>query len=1138
MPNIKQPPEHADSPIRVVVAPSQSSYFAGEVCSVTITFTNTHSPHAAPIPPSRNASYTHKRGSHSISSAPLARPPTSPGIPRSPVLPSAHLRRSKPEMEIPSRKGFVGKRVSNHEMAQDGIRMQRHTRVQERNEDQTRGKEKEHGREREQGASKSGAKGNLPELIEQRRKRLLAKSLSVSISPRELQVQLPEGTLAKTGSSSSSTPNLPALGSLGIISESQPSSLSSSSSSVQLVSETASPAVETPSTTTSTAASSPVMSPTVDGLDGSGSYVFPPPSLSSSSFQPIGLGPPPKGSRSGLNAATTTTTAVSTGRHLQAPSVQSLPPLYSAPPYLQPSKSQPLHPYRPSMSPPPPPPPLPSSSSSPSLQAPSPRFHYQHPRTAVSSTFPHPKSELILYAYAQLAGSLTLVPLPGTSSTPEQSHTLRALRTALLRRSVVGGGSMDITPSLQKMHSHGRSPSLNLSKSPGLVRNGSDYGETNRANATGTASAGASQQQQQQNTTHTRPPRPRIRASHARSPSLAAGFFSALLSPTSLVSPLAPSSSHSPLSPFPPSPLVPSGSSVPPSSIHPMSSIPSGNENGKFVLGGTSRSVSSAGRTPGHKAGGASVSGVARLASSGPSYAEEVTGLDLDPEAPLPTFEVQPAMLAVDLSLSPGESRSYTYSIKLPDILPPTFRGRSVRFSYELIIGVCRAGGGTLSFSSPPSLSSASGVSRVMKVPIRVYNNVVVGRVPRPYDLLWPVGRRIRERAAAATAANSGKNKRGQEKGDLERGLVVEECKTLSRTSTPLPSTPVDRGRAGTLGELREYANRMLALSGDDKGRRPRVDGVEDNDVREEEGPIGCREAVEILTRNPKKVSYDVNKDGLNVAVLTFTKSAYRLGETVLGVVEFNERRGRARVLQMSAMLEAHEKLPSNISSSPPDSVYMKRIHAEQHQSFVMSILRSTFSLDIPSDASPAFQIGVGEDDDSVLGGLEWKVRLCLLVAVAADESSVGTEGVRMKGMVRDGPRGVWGSAWYASENVAPMEKGDEKSERTEWQALGSNEEGGGVGGWVSYLASRLLGPSTPEEAYHDGDELFGDVEDEEEYDGIKADPAGGVGRGVNYGGGEEGWTEIGIEMVECEVPIRVWPGNTAFKAAEVVFEL
>jgi hypothetical protein len=31
---------------------------------------------------------------------------------------------------------------------------------------------------------------------------------------------------------------------------------------------------------------------------------------------------------------------------------------------------------------------------------------------------------------------------------------------------------------------------------------------------------------------------------------------------------------------------------------------------------------------------------------------------EIDPDVPLPTFEVQPAMLAVDLSLMPGESRS------------------------------------------------------------------------------------------------------------------------------------------------------------------------------------------------------------------------------------------------------------------------------------------------------------------------------------------------------------------------------------------------------------------------------------------------------------------------------------------------
>ncbi len=75
-------------------------------------------------------------------------------------------------------------------------------------------------------------------------------------------------------------------------------------------------------------------------------------------------------------------------------------------------------------------------------------------------------------------------------------------------------------------------------------------------------------------------------------------------------------------------------------------------------------------------------------------------------------------------------------------------------------------------------------------------------------------------------------------------------------------------------------------------------------------GLTGCREAVEVLTRVPKKVSYDVNKDGVKVAVLTFMKSAWRLGETVLGVVELNDREGRARILKVGTTISFHSFLP------------------------------------------------------------------------------------------------------------------------------------------------------------------------------------------------------------------------------------
>lgn len=95
---------NVDEAIRVVVAPSQASYFAGEPFSVTITFTNTRTPDATTP---RSASHTHKRSAHSISSVPMARPPTSPGLLKT-ALPAVPTRNAESTVAL-TRKGLIGK---------------------------------------------------------------------------------------------------------------------------------------------------------------------------------------------------------------------------------------------------------------------------------------------------------------------------------------------------------------------------------------------------------------------------------------------------------------------------------------------------------------------------------------------------------------------------------------------------------------------------------------------------------------------------------------------------------------------------------------------------------------------------------------------------------------------------------------------------------------------------------------------------------------------------------------------------------------------------------------------------------------------------------------------------------------------
>ena len=131
--------------------------------------------------------------------------------------------------------------------------------------------------------------------------------------------------------------------------------------------------------------------------------------------------------------------------------------------------------------------------------------------------------------------------------------------------------------------------------------------------------------------------------------------------------------------------------------------------------------------------------------------------------------------------------------------------------------------------------------------------------------------------------------------------LSLADVSKVSRSNPP-------RASRGSIGDLRTYALLLLEPDPVALSAFPTVRTMmDDQELHESGGGLtGCHEAIEILTRVPRKVSFDVNKDGVKVAVLTFMKSAWRLGETVLGVVELNDRDGRARILKVGTVLISH----------------------------------------------------------------------------------------------------------------------------------------------------------------------------------------------------------------------------------------
>ena len=126
---------------------------------------------------------------------------------------------------------------------------------------------------------------------------------------------------------------------------------------------------------------------------------------------------------------------------------------------------------------------------------------------------------------------------------------------------------------------------------------------------------------------------------------------------------------------------------------------------------------------------------------------------------------------------------------------------------------------------------------------------VAVGRPQRPYDLLWPVAKR------RTFAVESGA--KVTEDTDTDTGKQATKGPATTKT-TLSPSN------FGTFEDLREYARRLLVSLPDPEATGVRMklpaeafSPLRGDLEREEEGALtGCREAVEILTRNPQKGAF------------------------------------------------------------------------------------------------------------------------------------------------------------------------------------------------------------------------------------------------------------------------------------------
>ncbi|KAM0790676.1 hypothetical protein ACM66B_004535 [Microbotryomycetes sp. NB124-2] len=402
---------------------------------------------------------------------------------------------------------------------------------------------------------------------------------------------------------------------------------------------------------------------------------------------------------------------------------------------------------------------------------------------------------------------------------------------------------------------------------------------------------------------------------------------------------------------------------------------------GAAIGGGTLNERRSSGARPGARGAGPGAAGggwrdwlwgSSQLPDPAPGAAsleERKTQTMMDKS--IPTFSTPPSILAVDLILEPGESKSYTFSIRIPADLPPSFRGRAIKFNYNLVVGTSRTRLGTVMNPSAARGAARDATSRVMRVPIRVYNHVGVTGARPFYDLTNPIVYHRDESVIVAVddepaVRKTAKLPHGRREFEEYASNLLDSVAINSPEMIATAMSP----------ELKPLQSPILeSVPSLRPERQSRSRGIA---IGEEEESGGCKAAVEIVTRNSQKVSYDINKDGYLVSKLTLVKSAYRLGETVNGSVVINS--GEGRVLRVSVRLETHELVETTISTRTANQIRQitRRLHAEHHETTLDSA-RIGFALAIPSGATPDFGTSGVK--------LQWSVRLSFLVIPPSPEA-------------------------------------------------------------------------------------------------------------------------------------------------------
>ena len=300
----------------------------------------------------------------------------------------------------------------------------------------------------------------------------------------------------------------------------------------------------------------------------------------------------------------------------------------------------------------------------------------------------------------------------------------------------------------------------------------------------------------------------------------------------------------------------------------------------------------------------------------------------------VPLLSTPQSLLFVDLHLEPGEEKTYSFNTKLPRGLPSSYRGKSIRVLYSILIGV----------QGVPGDRDIHRV-RQINVPVRVFSGVNDEGEILGHDLMQP------------------------------HILLTDLARTKSIDPTNIDESD-DKPRSRKTGSQEEFLKYVDTLLDRNKRRQSTSSAM---DVS-----VGVTDAVDanptvqaidravmlsnqLSTSNESSTNrFEIRKDGVEMAVITLDRNLHRLGEIVTAVIDFAGTGLPCALLH--ATLETTEEVSQSLALRSAASLnrVTRRIYAS-HAENVLFSKRSVFAPTIPAAATPTFfTSGIN---------LQWKLR-------------------------------------------------------------------------------------------------------------------------------------------------------------------